>query len=62
MPFYPSLGISTMPTISITGFNEIFLTFCPTMETYDNGSQHYQHLIADLHIMGEIHGVNLMTY
>ncbi|MBE9481352.1 MAG: T9SS type A sorting domain-containing protein [Bacteroidetes bacterium] len=41
---YRSLGLSTMPCLSIDGENNIFLAYSSTTETYDNTEKNYKHI------------------
>ena len=45
---YPTLGVSTMPSLIIDDLDQVILTFCSTTETYDNGIYNYKHLWARL--------------
>jgi len=41
---YPSLGISTMPSITIDELNRIVVLFASTTETYTNGTLNFKHI------------------
>ncbi|NQU88574.1 MAG: T9SS type A sorting domain-containing protein [Mariniphaga sp.] len=41
---YRSLGLSTMPCLSIDEENNIFLAYSSTTETYDNTEKNYKHI------------------
>ncbi|MBN3035569.1 MAG: hypothetical protein JW861_08275, partial [Bacteroidales bacterium] len=41
---YRQMGLSTMPEISIDDYGSIFLVYCSTTETYDNGTFNYKRL------------------
>ena len=43
---YRSIGLSTMPDLSIDENDNIFLVYASTTETYDNGTYNYKHIWA----------------
>ena len=47
-PFYPSLGLSTTPSITTDDFERITVVWSSLTETYDNGVNNYRHLWARL--------------
>ncbi|MEZ5083609.1 MAG: T9SS type A sorting domain-containing protein [Bacteroidales bacterium] len=44
--FYPSLGLSTMPTLYIDPYNGIFVIWSSLTETFNNGNNDYRHIWA----------------
>jgi len=43
-PFYPTLGLCTMPTIAINDVGIKFLLYSMLTEMYDNGSSNFRHI------------------
>lgn len=49
---YPSIGLSTMPTITIDDQNQIFVAWASTTETYDNFSYNFKKIWARAYANG----------
>ncbi|HPE58238.1 MAG TPA: T9SS type A sorting domain-containing protein [Bacteroidales bacterium] len=49
-PFYPSLGVSTTPSISTNEFGYLFVIWSSVTESYYNNDQNFRHLWARMSI------------